>query len=529
MTRALHPAAGLLLVLPWLNPFAPGPSPSVEPWLVTFACVLVLRWCYPAGNAAPALRVGLALLAAWAALRTGVTLDTIALAGGLLLVVLAAGVAVHCAREDGVPWLAGAWLAAALASTAIAFLQYFGAEGALAPWVSASPLGEAYGNLRQRNQFASLTVIGSAAAWWFLRTGRGRWLPWAAIAVLAAGNAATTSRTGLLQLVLLAALGVLWWPGGERKAAVRAALLALSTYAATALLLPLALAATGGPLRDRLWERVADVDSCSSRGVLWSNVAELLAERPWAGWGWGGLDFAHFARLYGGPRFCDILDNAHSLPLHLGVELGVPALLLAVAAVAAAVWRGAPWRETDPTRQLAWAVLASIGVHSLLEYPLWYGPFQLAAGLCAGLLWPAGGAPSASRLRARGVVALAAALLLYATWDYRRVSQIYLPAEERLAPWRDETEAHVARSRIFSQQGRFALLTLTPLQRDNAQWTLETAEAVLLYSPEPKVVEKAIEAATMLGQDDLAVLYLARYRAAFPEAYSAWASRNGLR
>ncbi|TWO66645.1 polymerase [Caenimonas sedimenti] len=523
-------AAGALLVLPWLNPFAPGPSPAVEPWLVTFACVLVLRWRFAGAAVAFPWRAGLALFAAWAVLRSGVTLDTVALAGGLLLMVLAAGVAVEWARAGRVHWIAGAWLAAAFASTAVALLQYFGADALLAPWVSLSPAGEAYANLRQRNQFASLTVIGTAAAWWFLREGRGRWFAWAAIVLLAVGNAATTSRTGLLQLALLAALGVLW-PGPARLKAVRAGVVALASYTAAALLLPLLLVQAGGPLRARLWERTAEIASCSSRSVLWSNVSELVAQRPWLGWGWGELDHAHFVNLYAGARFCDILDNAHSLPLHVAVELGLPALLLALVALGVAVWRAAPWREADPARQLAWAVLALIGIHSLLEYPLWYGPFQLAAGLCIGLLWP-GRQPEAAppaRTWARGAVAAAAVVLLYALWDYRRVSQIYLPAEERLAPWRDDTADHVARSRLFSQQARFALLTIAQLSRDNAQWTLDTAEAVLHYSPEPKIAEKAIESATMLGEDDRAVLHLARYRAAFPQAYSDWASRNGLR
>ena len=42
---------------------------------------------------------------------------------------------------------------------------------------------------------------------------------------------------------------------------------------------------------------------------------------------------------------------------------------------------------------MAWAVLAVIGLHSLLEYPLWYGPFQIAFGLCLAWLWLTGRRP----------------------------------------------------------------------------------------------------------------------------------------
>ncbi|HSV82641.1 MAG TPA: Wzy polymerase domain-containing protein [Ramlibacter sp.] len=41
-------------------------------------------------------------------------------------------------------------------------------------------------------------------------------------------------------------------------------------------------------------------------------------------------------------------------------------------------------------------------------------------------------------------------------------------------------------------------------------------------SPEPRVVERVIEAATMQGRTDEAVLHLARYRAAFPKDYEKW-------
>ena len=47
---------------------------------------------------------------------------------------------------------------------------------------------------------------------------------------------------------------------------------------------------------------------------------------------------------------------------------------------------------------------------------------------------------------------------------------------------------------------------------------------MLHYSPEPRVIELAIESATMLGDEDEAVLHLARYRAAFPADYAKWSA-----
>jgi hypothetical protein len=264
--------------------------------------------------------------------------------------------------------------------------------------------------------------------------------------------------------------------------------------------------------------------------VLWDNVLRLIAEHPWRGWGWGELDYAHYLHLYGdAPRFCDILDNAHNLPLHVAVELGVPAALLLCGLVAWAVLRARPWRETDADRQLAWCVLAVIGIHSLLEYPLWYGPFQLALGLALGLLAPHAPAAVALGARARaGIASIGLVLVGYSAWDYERMSQLYLEPENRLAFWRDDTLAHARRSWLFASQAQFAQLTLTPLTRGNAAQVYTMAQAMLHYSPEPRVIERLIESATMLGRYDEAVLHLARYRAAFPEDYAKWRAAQKL-
>ncbi|MDB5752513.1 MAG: O-antigen polymerase, partial [Ramlibacter sp.] len=306
----------------------------------------------------------------------------------------------------------------------------------------------------------------------------------------------------------------------------------LAAYALAALLLPLLLERATGASADSLVARVGSDLGCSSRGVLWSNVLELIAQRPLLGWGWGELDYAHYMTLYAGPRFCDILDNAHNLPLHIAVELGLPAALLACGAVVLAVWRARPWLEADSSRRLAWSVLAVLAIHSMLEYPLWYAPFQIALGLAVGLLLvPRGKAEPPPVLPARHAALVAAAcagLLAYAGWDYLRVSQVYLEPQQRLAPWREDALAHVRRSWLFSGQARFAELTLTDLTPRTVDRIDTQAQAMLHYSPEPRVVEKVIESATMKERYDDAVLHLARYRAAFPDDYGRWRKTQEL-
>lgn len=513
------------VLLPWLNPFTAGPSPSIVPWLFSAVCGAIVFGMARTAALHAAAGWGLALLLAWAVLRSGLTPETMALAAACLLVFMAACIAAGGSRQPKfIRVVALAWLAAAVLGTAIALLQYFRLDEHLGPWVSHSPDGEAFANLRQRNQFASLTVIGMASLFWLVPRSIGRWPALAIVAWLAVGNAATTSRTGLGQLLALGLLACLW--SGPRRLRATLWIHSLLAYLVAAIALPWLLESTTGVVGGSLWNRVAAVDACSSRAVLWSNVLHLIAQKPWLGWGWGELDYAHYATLYEGSRFCDILDNAHNLPLHLAVELGLPAAVLACGGLLWAIIRTRPWRDADPARQMAWAVLAMICLHSLAEYPLWYGPFQLALGLCVGLLWPAAGISAAatgySRAAKQALVVSVVGACAYAAWDYRRVSQIYLPPEARAPEYRDDPMREIRRSWLFQNQARFAELTITPLMRDNAQWTFDTAAELLHYSPEPRVIEKLIESGVALGRGDELLLHLARFRAAFPDAYASW-------
>ena len=60
----------------------------------------------------------------------------------------------------------------------------------------------------------------------------------------------------------------------------------------------------------------------------------------------------------------------------------------------------------------------------------------------------------------------------------------------------------------------------------NAAHIKELATALLHFSPEPRVIEKLIESAVLLGFEEEALFYLVRYRAAFPESHARWAKEN---
>jgi hypothetical protein len=227
---------------------------------------------------------------------------------------------------------------------------------------------------------------------------------------------------------------------------------------------------------------------------------------------------------YEGVRFCDMLDNAHDFPLHMALELGVPFAVIALVAIATWVWRRRPWQEIHAWRVMAWCWLLVLGLHSLLEYPLWYGPFQMTLGLALGLLWSVPQTSAALDGHEKGHLdiyeqtqvapMLVAAILfigcLYAAWDFNRVGQIYRQAASRDAAYRDDPLHHAKQSWLFKNQADFAELTTQTVTTDNAAVLYPQALRLMHYSPEARVVQRVIDSGKLLGHHEQAQLLTER-------------------
>ena len=538
---ARYVAAFACLTYPWLHAGARGPTPSVEPLLVALLCVVLLlalsamdgRTEVP--RALPAFAIAGALLI-WAAdfvAHGSIAPSPSAAAAWMVLAVIVACAALGALARSGgsvFPWsaslLAWAWLAASLVSTVIALSQYFGTSDWLGPLAAYSPGRQAYGNLRQKNHYATLANIGLLCAVWLTLHGRPalpRWLAAAATLLLCAGAAASASRTGAVQLLAVLALAAWWHRQALSKASWLFVPLLCYVAAAVALLLVFDSAGRVGP---SLLQRLAgDVPECPSRTVLWQNMAQLVLERPWWGWGWRELAYSFYMGHFE-PRFCALVLNAHNLPLHVAVEFGLPVALLACAACLWAIVRARPWAQSDPAHRLAWGVIMLIGLHSLVEYPLWYGPFQIALGLCLGMLCGQGTGLRVSRATLVLSAAAFAAIAAYAAWDYHRVRQLYLPTVARAAAYRDDTFDKIRSTWLFRDQLAYAQLARIPLNEETATQVYQLSGQVLHFSPEPRVIEKRIQSARLLGLDVEAAAEAARYQAAFPVAHAAWVRRS---
>ena len=446
--------------LPSLLAYNVSPSPTFLNQALAFALwgavVVVTQPARLGRGAAPLLAAlgALMLAAAWSwgpgDLPASLALSAIGTLAAAAL--LAAGGAGARARADATELFVAfcwAWLAAGLLNVGVAMAQVFMPELGDGAWIASTGLvGRAVGNLRQPNHLSSLLLwacIGVAA---LLQLRRLAWP--AALAVLAAlvfAVVLTASRTGLVSVVLLAI-----WGAADRRLsrATRGLLLAAPLLYALAWLGMAQWAAVsqhsfGGS------QRLAETDISASRFGIWADTLTLIRAQPWGGVGFGEFNIAWTLTPLPG-RPVAFFDHTHNLPLQLAVELGLPLAALVTGLLLWGLARGLrrAWAATGDigtAQRCAMAMVIMIGLHSLLEYPLWYSYFLLPAAWAWGFALQGGGAspdaataPSSSSpspaLGWGGLLLMAGAAFSVA--DYARVAAIFsatagaAPLEQRI-------------------------------------------------------------------------------------------------
>jgi O-antigen polymerase len=427
--------------------------------------------------------------------------------------------------------VATGWLVAALGSAALGLLQYFDLENGAYPWIAPTNPGYIIANVHQLNMLATLLAVGLLSVWWmvvkrYLSTLHATWMS----GVLLVALAATASRTGMVHLAVISCMLIYWHPREWRRVGL-ILLLGWALYTAASNSLPWLAWVTRGIVIDRdLLGRFSENVGCHSRRLLWSNVVDLIAMKPWTGWGPGELLYAHYINDFGDQRFCEKLSNAHNLPLHLAFTMGLPVALVASALCLYILFKLKPWVATHPMERLCWGVLALLGVHSLLEYPLWFGVFQLMAMLAVWQIYRVRRdnrdksiLDSATAVRGRVMVsALLLAMLSFVAWDYIKVSQLYLPERMRLESYREDTFNKSRDTVLFKSHVLIAQIVAMELNADNAELILQGALASLHVAPDSRIIRRVIESAALLGRSDLVELHVARYKAAWPKEYAEW-------
>lgn len=412
----------------------------------------------PAAMALALLLVAPMTSVVWRALPLSLGLSATAIIGaGLAVLLLAQGLS-GSVRQRAAEALCWGLLIAGLASVAISLVQVFAPDWADGNWIARYGVpGRAAGNLRQPNHLASLMMWAAVAAV-FIAEKRG-WRP--ALPPLLFAFIFTivlsASRTGYAGIAMLAVWGLV-----DRRLSRSARLALLAT--------PLMLGASWWLMS--MWSaesghafgaasRLAEGAGSPSRMAILRDAWALTMANPWLGVGWGEFNFAWSLTPFP-HRPIAFFDHTHNLPSQLAVELGLPWAVAVLALLAWALykaWRGTLSQDADaPMRRAALMIVLTIGLHSLVEYPLWYAYFLLPACFALGLALPAGdAAPPASAGPWPWLGGLLIVGSLYAVWDYSRIVAIYAPSAEAVPL--TERIATGQRSLLFSHQADYAAAT----------------------------------------------------------------------
>jgi len=495
----------LTLAVPALFAYSMTPSATLLNQLLSVGgWGLCLAFCGPRGMVPVGQRLALASpLLALAGMAAGVlaswgfgALPTSLAVPPLGLLLMAGLVLVHGARQSAgdLPWgthegiqgvpaattgfspFALALVLTGVLSSLVAMMQVFWPAATDGFLIAHSGLvGRAVGNLRQPNHLSSMLVWGLVA---LVPLAEWRTLPRAVLALAGAlmilGVLLSASRTGMVGLGLLAVWGLIDY---RLSRPVRLAVVLVPVVAGL-MWWGLDLWAASQHAVFGAEVRLGEKDVSGSRYGIWSNTLALIKANPITGVGWGEFNFAWTMSPFPG-RPTAFFDHTHNLMLQLLVELGVPGGLLVIGLLLLGLVQALlrAWKSPGPAgvgARAAWMIIALIGLHSLLEYPLWYSYFLLPAawawGFALGAPQPqpvaAATYPSAKVLRLLGDpvwLRVAGVLMLlsavWATQDYRRTSSIYAPATDDVA-----LDARIARSMhspLFAYHAAYAEATTT--------------------------------------------------------------------
>ena len=401
--------ACLAVAFPTLIAFNVSPSATFFNQAAAFVgwggFLLVLGTWLPR-NARPQSRGSLALLAAsaivffaalaaslWAAVPWALSLSS---AGTILSAILVVAVGASAERaglgDQAFRAFCIALVVAGVACSAIGLVQVFAPDLPDGDWFAVSAIpGRATSNLRQPNHLSSLLLwsivaivwLGEVDAWW-----RNATVVLAVVFMYVVVLSA--SRTGALGMLTLAG-----WGFFDRRLSRRGrVLLMLAPVIYGAMWWGTSEWAThyhhvfGGQTRFG-----GGGDISSSRFGIWSNTLSLIAMHPWLGVGFGDFNFAWTLTPFP-HRPGAFFDHTHNLVLNFAVELGIPLALVVLGLLVYALWKAlrnaidegrASVPGPVPLHRAAFVMVLMVGVHSMLEYPLWYSYFLLPTAFAFAL------------------------------------------------------------------------------------------------------------------------------------------------
>ena len=423
-----------------------------------------------------------------------------------------------------------AWfiLASGVLSAVAGVLQHYDVRGFLEP-VIATKLGAAvYGNLGQPNHFAdhlALALASLALLHALGRVGLRFAVPLCALMLFALSLSG--SRSTWLYLGAMAVLAVIAYRkvrSRPMQIAMRFTLALLPGFALAHIVadLPwLAPPTMHTTVIDRMFELAG---TSSERLQVWREAGLMAMQSPVFGIGWGQFSWHYF--LLGGAvpgvSLTGLYNHAHNLFLQLLAETGLVGA--GIVAIGSVIWvLGAAKLLGQLTGWWIFAMAAVLGIHSMLEYPLWNAYFLGVAAILLGF----GEMRFVQLHRARLARAFAVAFVPLAvagavmTLDhYRRLESVlysqYTDAS-RAALDRSHREMMAVRAGfVLSPWVELAYARDVDLQTAGIEQKLAFVERVMRFAPTGMVAYRLAALYALNGQEGKAQETLKRAAALYP-------------
>ncbi|MDB5801559.1 MAG: O-Antigen polymerase [Rhodocyclales bacterium] len=299
-------------------------------------------------------------------------------------------------------------------------------------WIMAKLMNAAYGNIAQENHFADLLWLGLVSVLYlWLRRRFPTILALIVAAAICFFSALSVSRAVWLYTAAVPLAAVIYTRRLEPTERWRVwlgagALLVLSVVSQVWLAFGGAQSALGVT---SAIDRVSEGGSNGQRMFDWMIAWKTALAHPLTGVGPGMYSWQTALGSIGLPpvNYVRIGENAHNTVLHFAAEFGLVFIVLALGLIGAWLWRR--WRET-PTLESLWGlgIIAVIGAHSLVEYPLWYAYFLVPLACAIGVVDAGDEGLPTLRFDSRWLLipVVIGALILASTWrDYRRLEWAY--------------------------------------------------------------------------------------------------------
>jgi len=270
-----------------------------------------------------------------------------------------------------------AWMASMLLTLALSYLHALWAFP-LARATREGELGDHYifKHHITQNVMMSVFAVAAFAEAWRLRGAEGMskkaWC-WVMVAIAAAINVLffVLGRAGYITLMvnLLVVALVAFMAARDAR---------LMTVVGAFMLIVVVAAASSDAVHERFHTAISEVESSQERGISTSigqrmeyasKSIDLIEARPIVGWGTGSYA-QEYCRIAKSPEWCKLgAYNPHNQFLFFAVQFG---LLGLAALIAWLVMAGVAFRRLPLAKQMiAYSLLATLVVHSLLDSPLY--------------------------------------------------------------------------------------------------------------------------------------------------------------